>query len=60
MEFLFKDTAENDLIFFQNNTKILKRIELLLTDIKRNPLSGIGKPEPLKEKVYMPKIVGRT
>lgn len=34
-----------------NDKKILKRINLLLTDIKRNPTdsSGLGKPERLKE-----------
>jgi len=26
----------------------LKRINILLNDIKRNPFDGIGKPEPLK------------
>ncbi|NEQ69226.1 MAG: Txe/YoeB family addiction module toxin [Symploca sp. SIO2D2] len=28
--------------------KILKRINLLIQDIKRSPFEGIGKPEPLK------------
>lgn len=28
---------------------ILKRINLLVKDICRNPFDGIGKPEPLKE-----------
>ena len=28
--------------------KTLKRINILLKDIDRNPFSGIGKPEPLK------------
>ena len=34
-----------------NDKKIYKRINLLLKDIKRNPLdeNGIGKPEKLKE-----------
>ena len=34
-----------------NDKKILKRINVLLTDIKRNPHdnNGIGKPERLKE-----------
>lgn len=34
-----------------NDKKILKRINLLLTDIKRNPTdsNGLGKPERLKE-----------
>lgn len=35
----------------QNDKKIVKRINLLLEDIKRNPedSNGIGKPERLKE-----------
>ena len=28
---------------------MLKRINQLIKDIKRNPFEGIGKPEPLKE-----------
>lgn len=28
--------------------KTLKRINMLINDIKRNPFEGIGKPEPLK------------
>ena len=28
--------------------KTLKRINVLLNDIDRNPFTGIGKPEPLK------------
>ena len=35
----------------QNDKKILKRVNLLIHDIKRNPndSDGIGKPERLKE-----------
>jgi toxin YoeB len=35
----------------QNDRKIVKRINALLTDIKRNPndANGLGKPERLKE-----------
>lgn len=29
--------------------KTLKRINKLITDVKRSPFEGIGKPEPLKE-----------
>ena len=32
----------------QNDKKILKRINMLIKDIKRNPFEGIGDPEPLK------------
>ena len=35
----------------QNDKKILKRVNTLLADIKRNPFdsNGLGKPERLKE-----------
>lgn len=32
----------------QANKSALKRINLLIKDIRRNPFEGIGKPEPLK------------
>lgn len=37
--------------WMQNDKKIVKRINLLLEDIKRNPddSGGLGKPERLKE-----------
>jgi toxin YoeB len=31
-----------------NDKKILRRINALIKEIKRNPFEGIGKPEPLK------------
>ena len=48
----FADKAWEDYTYWtQNDKKILKRINLLLADIKRNPhdAEGIGKPERLKE-----------
>ena len=47
----FADKGWEDYLFWQkNDKKILKRINLLLNDIKRNPddNEGIGKPERLK------------
>ncbi len=47
----FADKGWEDYLFWQkNDKKILKRINLLLNDIKRNPNdnNGIGKPERLK------------
>ncbi len=32
-----------------HDKKMLKKINTLLADTLRNPFSGIGKPEPLKE-----------
>jgi len=50
MEFLFKDEAEDDLVFwYRNNKSIIKKIESLLKSIKETPFSGIGHPEALKE-----------
>ena len=34
--------------WIKNDKKQLKRINLLIRDIDRNPYEGIGKPEPLK------------
>lgn len=48
----FADRGWEDYQFWvDNDKKILKRIHLLLEDIKRNPTDseGIGKPERLKE-----------
>lgn len=39
---------ESYLYWQVNDKKILKRINELIKDIKRNPFQGIGKPEPLK------------
>ena len=42
---------EDNKYWVQNDKQIVKRINLLLEDIKRNPYdsNGIGKPERLKE-----------
>ena len=44
--------AWSDYIYWQGQDKKtlkLKRINKLISDAKRNPFEGIGKPEPLKE-----------
>lgn len=44
------DEAWNDYLYWQTqDKKILKRINKLINDAMRNPFTGIGKPEPLKE-----------
>lgn len=49
MKILFTANSWEDYLYWQrNNKKILKRINQLIKDIKRNPFHGIGKPEPLK------------
>lgn len=46
---LFTDTAWKDYCYWQSqDKKTLRKINLLLADIKRNKFSGLGKPEPLK------------
>ena len=44
------DDAWVDYVYWQGqDKKTLKRINKLITDTKRSPFEGIGKPEPLKE-----------
>ena len=45
----FDDSAWEDYLYWQDNDrKMLKRINSLIKDIKRNAFEGIGNPEPLK------------
>ncbi len=49
MKLIFDDAAWDDYLYWQKTDKtILKRINELIRDIKREPYAGIGKPEPLK------------
>lgn len=49
MKTTFADNAWEDYLYWQKTDKqILKRINLLIKEIKRNPDEGIGKPEKLK------------
>ena len=44
------DEAWSDYLHWQTqDRKTLKRINKLISDVKRSPFEGIGKPEPLKE-----------
>ena len=44
------DDAWSDYVYWQGqDKKTLKRINKLITDTKRSPFEGIGKPESLKE-----------
>ena len=44
------DESWNDYVYWQSqDKKTLKRINKLLSEVKRSPFEGIGKPEPLKE-----------
>ena len=49
MRVVFSEHAWDDYLYWQRtDRKLLKRINLLIQDIARSPLEGIGKPEPLK------------
>ena len=44
------DEAWNSYVYWQTqDKKTLKRINKLISDVKRSPFDGIGKPESLKE-----------
>jgi len=47
---VWTDEAWSDYVHWQGqDKKTLKRINKLISDSKRTPFEGIGKPEPLKE-----------
>ena len=49
MNLIFSPDAWEDYGFWQQTDKaVTKRINLLIKDTLRSPLSGIGKPEPLR------------
>ena len=49
MNIIFSDESWDDYLYWLDiDKKIVKRINLLIKDIKRSPFAGIGKPEPLK------------
>ncbi len=50
MRLLWHEQAWEDYLYWQTqDKKTLKRINLLLKDIQRNPFEGVGEPEPLRE-----------
>ncbi len=49
MNLVWADKAWEDYIYWQQtDKKILKKINSLIKDIKREPFKGLGEPEPLK------------
>ena len=45
----FEAAAWEDYLFWQQNDKqVLRKINQLIRDIQRDPIAGLGKPEPLK------------
>jgi toxin YoeB len=52
MKLIFSDKAWEDYLYWQKTDKqILKKINQLIKDIKRDPFEGIGKPESLKHEL---------
>jgi len=46
---IFSSKAWDSYLYWQKTDRaIVKRINLLIENIQRNPFKGIGKPEPLK------------
>ena len=49
MKPIFSENAWDDYLYWQKtDKKTLERINQLISDIKRSPYEGIGKPESLK------------
>ena len=49
MILIFADKAWEDYLYWQkNNKQVLKKINTLIKEIKREPFKGLGEPEPLK------------
>ncbi len=49
VEVFWAKRAREDYAYWRRrNSRIAKRIDDLIGDIKRNPFTGLGKPEPLK------------
>lgn len=49
MKLVFSDEAWEDYVYWQKqDRKMVERINKLIQEVKRDPFSGVGKPEPLK------------
>ena len=49
MKLVFADEAWDDYLNWQKqDRKMVERINKLIQEVKRDPFSGVGKPEPLK------------
>ena len=52
MRLIFSDESWSDYLYWQKADKqVLKKINQLIRDIKRDPFDGLGKPEPLKHEL---------
>jgi len=49
LKLVFSEKAWEDYLYWQKtDKKLLRRINTLIKEVKRDPFEGIGKPEPLK------------
>lgn len=49
MKLVFSDEAWEDYLYWQKqDRKMVERINKLIQEVKRDPFSGVGKPEPLR------------
>jgi toxin YoeB len=49
MKIVFSSNGWEDYLYWQQQDKqLLRRINLLIKEIQRQPFAGIGKPEPLR------------
>ena len=49
MKIVFSERAWEDYLYWQSqDRKTLARLNHLIREVQRDPVSGIGKPEPLK------------
>jgi len=52
MKLVFSRHAWEDYLYWQKtNRQIVRRINALIENIRRSPFKGIGKPEPLKNRL---------
>ncbi len=50
MKLIWADVAWDDYLYWQReNLEIVRKINDLIKDARRDPFRGLGKPEPLKE-----------
>lgn len=49
MKLVFADEAWDDYLYWQKqDRKMVERINRLIQEVRRDPFTGVGKPEPLK------------
>ena len=49
MKLIFSEKAWDDYLYWQKtNKQLVRKINQLIKEIKRDPFNGIGKPEPLR------------